>query len=125
MIKSWLVLIGKLLLICLCLVIFLSTLHSLYIQREKEETRRWNYVYSTDRSSCNEYTYLIDFEFHSGLRNFATITFANGDKFLYECGERAIDICNNLRVGTRVCYYKDEFTGHPMEVVQGWNKNLE
>jgi len=108
-----------------CTVVFLWGIHGEVKQKEEDEARRWNYVYSTDRTHCNEYTELVDFNFHRGLRSSVTVTLANGDKFLYECGERALDICNNLRVGTRVCYYKDTFTGHPMEVVQGWNENLK
>ena len=71
---------------------------------EEQRDRRMDWIYSKDRTWCRTYTTLADFEFHPGLRKSTTLTMENGDKFLYYCGDRYIDICNNLERGKQVCY---------------------
>jgi len=112
---------GGFLLIGFCVAILGWTAHSSVKQQDEYEARVTAHRYSTDRNHCRTYTTLTDFEYHPGLRKSATLTMENGEKFLYHCGDRLIDICNNLEVGTRACY---DFP-YVSEVVQGWNENLK
>lgn len=75
-------------------------------QRTEEEKQKRDWIYSEDRTWCEVYTVLGDFDYHPGLRRSVTLTMTNGEKFLYRCDGRAIDICNSLEVGVSVCYDK-------------------
>lgn len=112
---------GKIVFVGFCVSILGWTVHDSVKQQEAEEARRTAYIFSNDRDHCRVYTELEDFEYHPGLRRAVTLTMKNGDKFLYYCGERLIDICNHLNIGNRVCY--EDY--YPNEVVQGWNEHLK
>jgi hypothetical protein len=72
-------------------------------QKEEREQRQAS-IYSTDLSRCDIDTVLVDFVYYHGLRRLATLTMENGDKFLYQCGKRYLDVCNHLEKGIEVCY---------------------
>ena len=114
--------IGASLFVVFCVAILGWTARDVVKQHEADEARRSTYLFSTDRSDCRVYTALENFDFHPGFRRSVTLTMENGDKFLYTCGERYIDICNHLKVGTRACYDDLDITE---EVVMGWNENLK
>ena len=114
--------IGTFLFVGFCVSMLVWEGHSFVKQQEADDARHNRYVYSYDRSNCRVYTVLVDFDFHPGFRRSVTLTMENGDKFLYACGERYIDICNHLKVGTRACYDDLDITE---EVVMGWNEKLK
>jgi len=118
--KFW-SMIGVVSFVSFCVGILGWTAHDSVKDREADEARRNKYIYSTDRSNCRVYTELEDFDYHPGFRKSVTLTMKNGDKFLYSCGKRYIDICNHLKVGTRTCYDQEYIS----EVVLGWNENLK
>jgi len=113
--------IGVVLFVTFCVGMLGLTVHDSVKQQEADDARRDRYVFSIDRNDCRVYTKLVDFDFHPGFRKSATLTMENGDKFLYYCGDRLIDICNHLKVGKRACYADLYVT----EVVMGWNENLK